>query len=289
MINPAVTIGVPVYNEEKYILKTLDSLHRQTYQNIQVIVSNNGSTDSSRQIIESFAKQDSRFSVWEQKNILNPVDHMLHLLKSADTPYFMWLGGHDMISEGYVEHCVTQLEKYPQCSLASGRIHWQREINGPYMDCNEALNTLHMPPRMAMLTWLWSFFSCFQFYAVYRTKIIKQVGIPSFYSPDIAMIADVLLRGGAVFCGEAVFYATQNRAVESMKDQIRRYAGMGINDADLEYLNRPDARMGRFLIPCRDHILRAISNTRWSWKEKRWASAEVRRVFAQRLDYIIQS
>ncbi len=288
-MKPAVTIGVPVYNEEKYLEETLRSISRQTYPEIRIIVSDNGSMDRSGEIIAAFAKQDSRFVACTQKDVLSAVGNFLFLLNSAETPYFMWLGGHDHINDQYVECCVTALEKHPSSSFASGLIHWQREMDGPYIECNEALNTLHMPPRMAILTWLWSFYSCFQVYGVHRTAILREVGVNSFYSPDIAMMSDILIRGSAVFCGDAIYYATRNRPDESTKNQIRRYAEMGISDADLEYLKRPDARIGRFFAPCRDHILRSISKTNWSWSQKRWTAREVRRVFAKRMNYVIPS
>lgn len=288
-MKPAVTIGVPVYNEEKYLEETFRSISRQTYPELRIIVSDNGSTDRSGEIITAFAKQDSRFVACIQKDVLSAVGNFLFLLNSAKTPYFMWLGGHDFISERYVESCVDQLEKHPHCSMASGLVHWQRKLDGPYKECNEALNTLHMPPRMALLTWLWSFYSCFQVHGVHRTANLQDIGIPPFYSPDVAMMADVLIRGSAVFCGDAIYYATCNRPDESTKDQIRRYSTMGISTADLDYLKQPDARIGRFFVPCRDHILKSIAKTKWSWSQKLWASVEVRRVFAKRLNYIIPS
>jgi protein O-GlcNAc transferase len=286
-MKPQVTIGVPVHNESKYLRQTLASICRQTYPDIQVIVSNNGSVDNSREIIGEFADRDPRFTVYDQKVTLDAVDNVRFLLEKATTPYFMWLGGHDFISERFVELCVTELENRPGSALASGRIYWQKETDGLYLDCNEALNTFHMPPRVAVLTWLWSFFSCFQFYGVYRTAILREVGMPSFYSPDVALVACVLLRGSAVFCGDAVYYATRNRPDESVKAQIRRYAGLGLSEADLAYVECPKARMGRFFKPCRDHILAAIWMSGMPLRDRIWAIVEIKRVFKERLNYLI--
>ena len=51
-MEPKITVIVPVYNVEKYLPECLDSLAGQTYKNLQVLVVNDGSTDSSPQIIE---------------------------------------------------------------------------------------------------------------------------------------------------------------------------------------------------------------------------------------------
>lgn len=61
--NPLITIGVPVYNGEPYLKKCLDSLSNQTYQNLEFLITNNGSTDKSKKIIEEYCKNDSRFKL----------------------------------------------------------------------------------------------------------------------------------------------------------------------------------------------------------------------------------
>lgn len=65
---PQLSIIVPVYNCEKYIGRCLQSLMVQTYQNFEVILVNNGSTDRSLAILESYAKKDSRFHILSQEN-----------------------------------------------------------------------------------------------------------------------------------------------------------------------------------------------------------------------------
>lgn len=67
-VNAKVTIIVPVYNVEKYLQKCLDSLINQTYKNLEIIVINDGSTDSSGKICDEFAEIDDRVIVIHQKN-----------------------------------------------------------------------------------------------------------------------------------------------------------------------------------------------------------------------------
>jgi glycosyltransferase EpsH len=64
----AITIIVPTYNAEKFLRKALDSLLRQTLQNIEIIIVNDGSTDSSGNIAEEYKKIDSRFRVIHKPN-----------------------------------------------------------------------------------------------------------------------------------------------------------------------------------------------------------------------------
>ena len=64
-----VSIIIPVYNIEKYVERCLNSVKRQTYQNFEAIIVDDGSTDSSLSICQNFAKKDARFKVFHQKNL----------------------------------------------------------------------------------------------------------------------------------------------------------------------------------------------------------------------------
>ena len=66
--NAKVTIIVPVYNVEKYLIKCLDSLINQTYKNLEIIVVDDGSTDNSVKICDEFSNRDNRITVIHQKN-----------------------------------------------------------------------------------------------------------------------------------------------------------------------------------------------------------------------------
>lgn len=67
-MNPLITIIVPVYNTEKYLLRCFDSIANQTYENIEVILINDGSTDNSACICDKYAAKDSRFRVLHTEN-----------------------------------------------------------------------------------------------------------------------------------------------------------------------------------------------------------------------------
>ena len=61
MKNIKFSIIIPVYNVEKYLKKCLDSVIKQTFQDFEAIVVNDGSPDNSQKIIDDFTKKDSRF------------------------------------------------------------------------------------------------------------------------------------------------------------------------------------------------------------------------------------
>ncbi len=66
--NVKISVVVPVYNVEKYLRECLESLVNQTFKDIEIICVNNGSTDNSLEILEEYAKKDSRIIVINQEN-----------------------------------------------------------------------------------------------------------------------------------------------------------------------------------------------------------------------------
>lgn len=65
---PAVSVIIPVYNTERYLPQCLESVLGQSFQDFEVIIVNDGSTDRSAQIIQEFAQKDTRISIIEQLN-----------------------------------------------------------------------------------------------------------------------------------------------------------------------------------------------------------------------------
>lgn len=63
-----ISIVIPVYNVEKYLTKCIESIIRQTYANLEIILIDDGSTDSSAKICDEFAKKDERIKVIHQSN-----------------------------------------------------------------------------------------------------------------------------------------------------------------------------------------------------------------------------
>lgn len=66
-MKPLVSVIVPIYNVEKYLSKCIESIINQTLSNIEIILINDGSTDSSGVIADNYAKNDSRIKVIHKK------------------------------------------------------------------------------------------------------------------------------------------------------------------------------------------------------------------------------
>jgi glycosyltransferase involved in cell wall biosynthesis len=122
--HPLVIVGIPAYNEELYIAETLDSVLAQTHQDFLVFISDNHSSDGTQNICEHYAKMDSRICYVRQDENVGSCRNFQYLLDNSSSPYFMWLGSHDLIHKDFLKDHITALQRMPNASMSCSQIKW---------------------------------------------------------------------------------------------------------------------------------------------------------------------
>ena len=108
---PLISIIIPVYNVERYLAQCLDSVINQTYPNLEIICVNDGTTDSSGQILEQYAQKDGRIVVIVQENQgLSGARNTG--LKHVHGKYIMFVDSDDWIELETCEDAVIAAEKH---------------------------------------------------------------------------------------------------------------------------------------------------------------------------------
>lgn len=110
-LSPLVSIGIPVYNGEKTIDTCIKSVLNQTYGNIEIIISDNCSSDSTATICRDFANLDSRITLVVQDENIGPVSNFDFVLSRSTGTYFMWLAADDFKSQDFIEVNLDFLQK----------------------------------------------------------------------------------------------------------------------------------------------------------------------------------
>jgi glycosyltransferase involved in cell wall biosynthesis len=124
MEKPLISVIIPVYNVEDYLHKCLDSIISQTYENLEIIVVNDGSTDNSAQICEEYAKKDSRIKLLHKENggLSSARNAGLDI---ADGEYIGFVDSDDFIEKNMYERMLNALKEYSAnlviCSYFSDR------------------------------------------------------------------------------------------------------------------------------------------------------------------------
>lgn len=100
--NPLISVIVPVYNVEKYLARCLDSIIKQTYKNLEIIVVDDGSTDGSGKLCDEYAKKDERIKVFHKKNG-GLSDARNYGIERANGEYFSFVDSDDWVETKYIE------------------------------------------------------------------------------------------------------------------------------------------------------------------------------------------
>lgn len=104
-----ISIIIPVYNVETYLSECIESVLKQTYQNIEILLIDDGSPDNSGKICNEYAKKDSRVRVIHKEN--GGVSSARNVgLKQANGEYITFVDGDDFIAESYIEELYKTLE-----------------------------------------------------------------------------------------------------------------------------------------------------------------------------------
>jgi glycosyltransferase involved in cell wall biosynthesis len=116
---PRVSIGLPVYNGEKYLVKTLDNLLGQSFSDIEIVISDDGSLDKTEDICNQYLYKDPRIRYYRQSsNFRMPVKNFRFALDKAHGEYFMFACHDDSWDRNYIKELVNILDSNPECSLA---------------------------------------------------------------------------------------------------------------------------------------------------------------------------
>ena len=114
-----VSIIVPVYNSEQYLTECLNSLLSHSYENIEIICIDDGSSDNSWLILENFAKNNNCVKIFKQNNA-GPFNARLEGIKKSDGDYLMFIDSDDWIDNNTVELLINLIEKY-ECDIVKFR------------------------------------------------------------------------------------------------------------------------------------------------------------------------
>jgi len=128
-IKSLVSIGMPVFNGEKFLEKSISSLLNQTYQNFELIISDNASTDKTPQICNNFAKKDRRIKYIRQGENFGSIWNFNLVLEKAESKYFMWASADDFWEPKFIAKNIYFLESNNEfvCSASLSKLFGDNE------------------------------------------------------------------------------------------------------------------------------------------------------------------
>lgn len=119
---PLISVVIPVFNGNGYLPAALDSILFQTYKNIEVIAIDDGSTDNSYEILQKYAKTDSRLRIYRNRQNLNISNTLNRGIKLAKGQYIARMDADDIALPHRLERQMRYLKSHPEVIIVGGQV-----------------------------------------------------------------------------------------------------------------------------------------------------------------------
>ncbi len=125
MSAPRVSVGVPTYNRAASLERAVTSVLRQTYRDLEVVVSDNCSTDTTQEVLARLAAADVRVRIIRQPVNAGGVANFNAVIRELRGELALLVADDDWLDDTYVERCVAELDAHPDVALVAGtsRLH----------------------------------------------------------------------------------------------------------------------------------------------------------------------
>jgi glycosyltransferase involved in cell wall biosynthesis len=237
---PLVSIGVPVYNGADYLPDTLTALLGQSWRDLEVVISDNLSTDGTSEICRKFASANARVRYHRTERLLPPAENHNRTFELSTGQYFKWAAHDDLCGPEFVEQCVRVLEADPSVVLCYPHATIIDEDGRSLMPYSYSIST--GDPRASrrfgsLVCADHRFHGAFEIYGVIRSDALRSIPPMGNYARgDSLILARLALLGRFHELEQVMFYSRDHasRSVRTLparkantRTRLSRFIGVG--------------------------------------------------------------
>jgi glycosyltransferase involved in cell wall biosynthesis len=204
---PIVTIGLPVYNSERYLQQSLESLLAQTCRDFVLVISDNASTDSTPDICQRYARADSRIRYHRNAvNIGNP-RNFNRVFELTETPYLKWSTADDFWAPSFLEKALEVMERDPGVALCYPQAVLVDAQGQNPQNYDDVMHLVQDDPAERFLAVVKNIKLAHQHLGVIRMSHLRRTRLLGMHSgSDINLLAELSLYGRYVELPERLFF-----------------------------------------------------------------------------------
>lgn len=221
---PLVSIGMPVYNGDRYLRLALNSLLAQDYQHFEIIISNNASTDYTAKICQEYAVKDSRIHYVRNLQNIGSTKNFNQVFELSKGQYFMWAAHDDLWEKTYLRKAVNKLEETPNAVLcccdvvfidAQGSVIHEWTANPKKQNIETlGMNVVQRSHQLIAKAGWYTIYSLIRKEALIKTNLFLEE-----YGPDVIILQELNLLGEFVKIKEPLFFYR----LHDHQDQTEKY------------------------------------------------------------------
>ena len=229
---PLVSIGMPVYNGERFLENALNSILSQTFNDFELIISDNGSTDKTEEICRHYAKADQRIRYFRNEQNLGAGWNFDRVAELARGKYFKWACHDDLCALEFLQRCVDILEEDPSNVLAYPKTLIIDEHESEIEKYEDQFHLQSSQPAERFKTYhhlVRYGHQCHPFHGLMRRDVlVKLLPLGSYPSSDLILLGKLALYGKFYEVSSHLFWKrdhpeTSVRAHSAFYDRIAWY------------------------------------------------------------------
>lgn len=235
---PRVTIGLPVYNGEKLLPRSLEALLSQEFTDFELLISDNGSLDNTEAICSKYCDKDPRVRYYRYARNMGLGRSLGRLAEMARGQYFIFAFHNDIFSKEYISSCVDVLDSDPSTVLCYSGAHLIDDDGNMLSDITDAfkIDQDNVIERYASMLLNLNLCNCF--HGLVRTEELQSV-IPfeTCAASDVLLLSKLILKGKFHQIDSPLFFRAKPSHFDH-KNLYDRYANF--NDLAFPWILRKD-------------------------------------------------
>ncbi|MGH8509329.1 MAG: glycosyltransferase family 2 protein [Gammaproteobacteria bacterium] len=226
---PPLTIGLPVYNSERYLACSLDSLLNQTYGDFRLIISDNASTDGTPDICKDYASRDKRIAYHRNPVNIGLSPNFNRVFALSESKYFQWATSDDYWAPTMLERAIEIMNSDTRIALCYPKTTLVDAEGGNPELYEDGLHLVGDDPRQRFMQLLERIRLSHQHLGVSRASMLKRTHMLKEHpGSDINLLAELTLYGKFYELPERLFFRRFHKdssswARQDVEHQARRY------------------------------------------------------------------
>jgi len=194
LAKPLVSVGIPTYNRAPLLRRAIESVLDQDYDHIELIISDNASTDDTQALCEEFCRRDSRVQYYRQPVNLGLTANFTAVFEHSSGQFYKWLADDDWIDQTYISHCVRELLQQPELAVVCGLTKWYSE--NQFRADGSKTNLLQHSGKARVLAFYRGVRSNEAVYGLMRRDILSAVPtMANVFGADWFVMASIAFKG----------------------------------------------------------------------------------------------
>ena len=249
---PQISIGMPVYNGERYLREAIESILSQSFDDFELIISDNGSTDATPRLCRQFAARDYRVRLEFQPHNMGAAWNHNRVLALARGEFFKWASYDDLIALRHLECCLEAFEEHPQAVLCYPRTLLIDAEGANPVAYPDGLHLVAPNPVERFERFLFRRAKkCNPVLGlIRRSALLRSGGIGSYNSADQVLLANLALLGEFCEIPEPLLFRREHPASSLQANRTAREVASWFDPKSRHRIVLPALRLGLEYLRC---------------------------------------